>query len=1393
MAEGKTRYHVFLSHNSRDKGAVEPLARKLREEGLNPFLDKWNLVPGEPIEDALIEALENSDSAAIFVGPEGEGPWQSEEMRDILKRAVKSHNEFRAIPVLLPDASAEALERSFLGSRLWVEFKDVDDDDALLRLAKAIQGEAYGDETFKLPDEPAPYRGLERFERIEKPEEDFFFGRDDEVRALVGRLVQDRFVAVVGASGSGKSSLIRAGLTKQLAEELHPGIRRWQAITVEPGSAPFRALAVQVAVTAGIPVAEREDWIEKSVQKWRASPDGVRTSIETIFADVKEPLLMFIDQFEELFTHGKKNEESERISRNFVANLDDLWRNGGDRLCVVVAMRADFIDRCLEIGALKELLQDRTMLIGEVGDDALREIVKEPAARVGAFLEKGLMERILTDVHDQSGSLPLLEQALYELWRQRRGAWLTHEAYDDSGGVAGALNDQAQGAYKALDDAQKKIADSLFPRLITLGEGVADTRRRVKRNELYPEGVEPDAVNAVIDKLTARDARILVTTREGGTAEDLGAGEDFVEFTHEALLGNWQHLASLLASERESIRKHRVLTTAAEEWESKPKDEGEKFLLRAGQLVIAEQWATDEGGYARLNQLERRFLDESIQERIADEARKARTLRRLWSLTSVALTLAVVAGVFFYNAQVAEKLAQVRELSTRAVVAGQLPSPASGFLDTALLLASQAINQDDSPETRAGLQHLLLTNPSMQILHYKNAKTVRDVSVAIPAKLMATASWDRSVRIWKMDTGEPVSNPITFEKFPNSVALCPSGDVVAAGLSRGRIAVWKTAKPEAITWLDGEGRHTGTVMALDFSPGCDHLASGSRDKRVLVWDMASRKVIANLHGHTNEVWGVEFSPDGKRVVSASDDKSIRVWDLETKRKEVVPNAHDGFVNDVAWSAKNVIASGGADRVVRLWDAKTLKPIGDPLRGHEASVLGVSFSLDGSRLASAARDKTIHVWDVDKRSLIRQPLGGHGGEVWEAAFTDPDGKQLVSVSTGLPVILWDLQRPSALTKELDVGLEQVYRVAFHSDGSILVSKSQNGVGIWDIGKGTRTLLDNGWSYRGKQSVTKSGRVCQKWTAQTPHKHDRTPEEYPEAGLGDHNYCRNPDGEPYAWCYTTDRDRRFEECDIGIAPLTSAEGKLLDIIKADGKLLDIVKDDAVFSPGGLKAVAKGSDVLLWRADEYDNPPRRLSCDSAGRPAFSLDGRWLASGCDKHIKVWENIAGKLTEVQSLDADTKIRQVTFSPKGTWLAGAGEDGTIRLWSVAGWKRADPPLRGHTWIVNSVAFNPSDDNQLVSASHDFSLVLWDAEKGLPIGYPLQGHGDYVFDVVYSPDGSRLASAGRDGKIILWDIDPENWKRIAGHMAGRNMTRDEWRRYMGDTSFLKTFPQHPAGD
>ena len=1368
MNEGKPHYHVFLSHNSRDKAAVEPLAVLLREKGLNPFLDKWNLLPGEPIEDALIEALENSDSAVIFVGPGGDGPWQSEEMRDILKRAVKSHNEFRAIPVLLPNASAEALEKTFLGSRLWIEFKDVDDDDALLRLAKAIQGEAYGDESFKLPDEPAPYRGLERFERIEKPEEDFFFGRDDEIRALVERLVKERFIAVVGASGSGKSSLIRAGLTKQLAEEIHPGIRRWQTITVEPGSAPFRALAVQIAVAAGIGVAEREDWIEKSVPKWRASADGVRQSLETLFADAREPLLVFIDQFEELFTHGKKNEEHERITRNFVANLDDLWRNGGDRVRVVVAMRADFIDRCLEIGALKELLQDRTMLIGEVGDDALREIVKEPAARVGAFLEKGLMERILTDVHNQSGSLPLLEQALHELWRQRRGAWLTHDAYDDSGGVAGALNDQAQGAYKALDDAQKKIADCLFPRLITLGEGVADTRRRVRRNELYPEGVEHDAVNAVIDKLSGKDARILVTTREGGTAEDIGAGEDFVEFTHEALLGNWDHLKKLLASERESIRKHRVLTSAAQEWESKPEDEREKFLLRAGQLVIAEQWA-DEGGYARLNQQERRFLDESIQELIAEEARKARTARRLKLLSIGAIAAALIMGVLgvvmygqwqdglksesLFLADLARQQTNDGDAVTAALLAleglkDKKSNNPTQYLRPHVPVAEGALDTASQPGTwRDGV----FKDGSVRVMDYMEDQNWDGRIVTTSDDRTAATVWATGAE-GKWTTIARLSHENErLDQFYTS----PDGRriVTTSGVPEPRL--WNAASGQQIAVLKG---HTRNVERAAFSPDGTHIVTVSFDETARLWNAEDGKEIAVLEGHKNYVTSAVFSRDGLRIVTTSEDGTARVWsaggDGTWTETAVILHEERGVNIAVSPDGRRIVTTSGVEP--RLWNAASGQQIA-VLKGHTGIVLNAAFSPNGTRIVTASEDNTARLWNAFDGKEIAV-LEGHTGIVLNAAFSpnstnSTNSTHIITASVDTTARLWDAFYGKQITALKHT--KAVLNAAFSPDGTRIVTLSLSypdftTARMWekvDAKSGNTEvskLRYNTWtafSGNGTRMVTRAedgGTVLVyevgadgTWTEVTRLSHGNSElTGFVLSHDGTHIVTNLKDETARVW------EGGADGTWISTVPFSLGEARLIGV--------------AVSPNGIIRIVTTSGDgtALIWAtsADGTWSPIDRLprGDNELTDIAISPDGTLIVTIARTKALVWE--AGTGAKITSLPARGQITSVVFSPDSTRIVTVSEELPARLWNAAnGAEYAD--LWGHAGNVRSAAFSP-DGTRIVTASEDTTARLWNATDGKPITV-LEGHTGNVRSAAFSPDGTRIVTASEDTTARLW--------------------------------------------
>jgi hypothetical protein len=520
-------YDVFLSHKRDDKPEVELLAIRLKgEAGLLPFLDKWQLPIGMSWQPELEKAINRSASAAIFFGPHSTGPWHNEEIKLLLDKAARTRDDFRVIPVLLPGASADTIS-GFIKQRTWVDFRSgLDNQSAFQRLVAGIKGEAVEPDGYRLPDEPAPYRGLERFEAEQK---DYFFGREADIRRIMERLANGPFVAIVGASGCGKSSLVRAGLHTELASEMLPQVHDWRIVTFLPGSDPFRALAEQLA--GAVPATDRIGVVDVLAKRFEDRKDGLRTAIGALFADDPKTALIVVDQFEEILTHltgtpdlaGRSTARAVRL----IANLVDAAENSDGRIRVLITLRADFIPQCLEYPQLRSLLESNQLLLGELGPEALREAIKFPARKVGAFFENGLVELILRDVQRQRGSLPLLQHALKELWQARRGPWLTLDAYEKSGGVAGALRRRAQYTYekKLQNDQQRAIARNIFLRLTTLGEGVSDSRRRAPRAELFPSGIDPHVVNDVVAVLSDKDARLVVVN-----------GDDTIEVTHETLI-----------------------------------------------------------------------------------------------------------------------------------------------------------------------------------------------------------------------------------------------------------------------------------------------------------------------------------------------------------------------------------------------------------------------------------------------------------------------------------------------------------------------------------------------------------------------------------------------------------------------------------------------------------------------------------------------------------------------------------------------------------------------------------------------------------------------------------------------------------------------------------------
>ncbi len=386
------------------------------------------------------------------------------------------------------------------------------------------------------------------------------------------------------------------------------GSETWQTLVLTPGSDPFRALAEQVATLDASENSDRLATVDALTARFAEQRDGLRTAIGALTADNRRPVVIVVDQFEEVFT-SVPSEGSRATVAQVVAILSDTVADPSSQCRVLVTLRADFMAQALAVPGLGELLEDGEILLGAMSPEALREVIVKPAQLVGALFEKGVVRAVLDDVSDEPGGLPLLQHALLELWRQRRGPWLTLDAYDESGGVLGALPQRAQATYDDLSPERQELTRMVFLRLTTFGEGVSDTRRRVDRAELYPAGVDPGEVDLVLHALSDQNARLLV------------ADSATVEVAHEALLQRWDTLRGWLDENREALRIHRRLTLATNDWMGLGQDPGS--LYRGAKLAEAEEWATSHNGQLTSN--EEAFLGTSRKTRAGKKSDAFRT------------------------------------------------------------------------------------------------------------------------------------------------------------------------------------------------------------------------------------------------------------------------------------------------------------------------------------------------------------------------------------------------------------------------------------------------------------------------------------------------------------------------------------------------------------------------------------------------------------------------------------------------------------------------------------------------------------------------------------------------------------------------------------------------
>jgi energy-coupling factor transporter ATP-binding protein EcfA2 len=443
-------FDVFLSHNSRDKEAVERIARRLKHEAIEPWFDKWCLTPGGDWQDELVDGLRRSSSCAVFVGPGGISDWERLEFKVATDRMAKER-DFRVFLVLLPglpDPFDVSSLPPFLCTRTWVDLrKGVADSRAFQRIVNAVMGVAPGPETLvEARDDVCPYRGLRPFH---EEHAEFFFGRESDVQRLVEKLKSNRFLSVIGPSGSGKSSVVRAGLIATLSTGALPGSDAWPVQVFTPGVRPLTSLAANVVRLCP------QSSTTKTLDELTADERSLDLAASVALAERphSERVVWVVDQFEEVFTLCR--DEAERAK--FIANLLYAATVPGGRSVVVLTLRADFYQKCSAHPELSSQISAQQFIVSPLSIEGLRQAIAEPAWRVDMEFESGLVETILDDVESEPGALPLLEHALLELWERRRGRTLTLEAYRETGGVAGAIAKRADAVFESFDGERQSI------------------------------------------------------------------------------------------------------------------------------------------------------------------------------------------------------------------------------------------------------------------------------------------------------------------------------------------------------------------------------------------------------------------------------------------------------------------------------------------------------------------------------------------------------------------------------------------------------------------------------------------------------------------------------------------------------------------------------------------------------------------------------------------------------------------------------------------------------------------------------------------------------------------------------------------------------------------------
>jgi WD40 repeat protein/transcriptional regulator with XRE-family HTH domain len=1145
----------------------------------------------------------------------------------------------------------------------------------------------------------SPYKGLNYYDESDA---DLFVGREELTSRLMERVVAmaghrssplTRFLAVVGASGSGKSSIVRAGLVSVL--RWNEDSTNWHFHVLTPTAHPLESLASTLIreTNSVIAIATLMDDMARDVRSLQIF------ARQKLGLEHRSHLLLIVDQFEELFSLCRS--EVERSS--FIGNLLTASSDVDGPVIVVITLRADFYAHCANYVKLREALAQNQEYIGAMSNEELRRAIEEPARRGRWELEPGLVDVLLHDVGHEPGALPLLSHALFETWQRRRGRMMTLSGYASSGGVRGAIAETAETVFTdQFTLEQQMIARRIFLRLTELSnETAADTRRRATFRELILKPEEDSTTREVLKVLA--DARLITTT------------EDSAEVAHEALIREWPTLQVWLEENRDGLRLHRQLTEAAQEWLEM--DRSPDILYRGARLAQASEWIAihqDE-----MNEMEHEFLTASIEanerEAAEREAQRQRELasakelaetqrqsasrlhtrhRVITAVGFIAVILAILATIFGLRFRNEKRVAISRELASAAVSNLEVDSELS------IMLALQALDTVYTREAEDVL-HRALQSSRVRMTLSGHTGGVRSLDISPDGKTIAAASVEGEVTVWE------TANRQKLFRGPGSIArYSPEGTRLAIGGEDGFVTIWDIATQEVLLTMKGYNENEGSVIPykrivdLSFSPNGELLAAANWDGSFKVWDTKTGEERFSSQSSASFQWGylwgfeknrLTFSADGKLLVgvdNVDEGSKLRFWSVERDWELVNEQPSNDlmmFSPDGKWLVSraapesidemgNIVLWDISDITLESLDLSALKPF-----EINTTIYDVAFSPDSSLLTSRDSDGMINVWQ----------LSSTGPEPF-MAFSEP--------SSG------------------------VTEFAFVADGTLLATGDGDGnVKLWDINpEGVQEwfAIEAQGEFVSGLALTADGR-------------------YLATAHGNYLDTAGPPGFAKVWELASGKE---------ILAIPSHGASLSDIaISPDGTLLATGDGDTIAKIWQLNfssEVVTADLLYTWPVGHAPNP---------ASVEFSPDGTKLATGgVPGVIKIWDVGTGQEL-FSAMGHSSGVRRLAFSPDGQLLAIAGEspDALATVWDVVNGPKIStfPGHENRAYGISDIVVSP-DGKRVATVSGDGSAKIWDPRTGEE-SLVLIGARD-VNGVDFSPDGRYLATVSSDGTATKWD-------------------------------------------